>query len=78
MNAARNKFVDDTSDIAKKHGTFSPFVYINYAGPNQDPLCGYGADNAGFIKETAQKYDPNGVFQTLMPGGFKISQSSCV
>ena len=28
-----------------------------------------------FLKEVAAKYDPTGVFQTLVPDGFKISKA---
>ncbi len=77
MEGARKDFVDVSEGIAKKHNAFSPFLYINYAAPFQDPLCGYGAESVKFLKETAVKYDPEGVFQKLMPGGFKVSQATC-
>lgn len=77
MDEARQKFLDDAEAIAKKHSKYSPFVYLNYAGPKQKPLCGYGADNVAFIKKVAKKYDPQGVFQKLMPGGFKIDNAAC-
>ncbi|PFH59647.1 hypothetical protein XA68_12052 [Ophiocordyceps unilateralis] len=77
MEQARRDFVKATVAVAKKHKTYSPFLYINYAGPDQDPLCGYGAQTVAFLKRTAEKYDPNGVFQKLMPGGFKVSQAKC-
>lgn len=77
MNSARQRFVDGAAAIAKDKGTYSPFVYVNYAGPNQQPLCGYGHENVEALRKAARKYDPSGVFQTLMPGGFKISQAQC-
>ncbi|KAK5994161.1 FAD-dependent monooxygenase sdcF [Cladobotryum mycophilum] len=77
MNDARKKFISAATDVAKKHGTFHPFVYINYAAPTQDPLCGYGVESFAFLRKTAKKYDPKGVFQTLMPGGFKLDKSGC-
>lgn len=49
------------------------FVYLNYAGSEQDPLGAYGASNVRLMKEAASRYDPTGVFQTRIPGGFKIS-----
>ncbi|KAM4057466.1 FAD binding domain-containing protein [Hirsutella rhossiliensis] len=77
MEAARRKFIDVSEAVAKKHGTYSPFLYINFAAPSQEPLCGYGAESVAFLNKTAKKYDPHGVFQTLMPGGFKISKAKC-
>ncbi|KAL6694378.1 FAD-binding domain-containing protein [Trichoderma pleuroticola] len=77
MYAARDDFIVATESVAKKYGTYHPFLYINYASPSQNPLCGYGVDNFNFLKTTAAKYDPHGVFQKLMPGGFKVSKATC-
>lgn len=38
----------------------------------QSIFPGYGADNHEKLKTIAKNYDPEGVFQNLMPGGFKI------
>ncbi|KAE8149817.1 hypothetical protein BDV25DRAFT_130089 [Aspergillus avenaceus] len=51
------------------------FIYLNYAGPGQNPLQSYGEDNLIELTRVAKKYDPHGVFQTQVPGGFKISQA---
>ncbi|RYP16713.1 hypothetical protein DL765_004949 [Monosporascus sp. GIB2] len=48
--------------------------YLSYADFTQDPLRTYGEGNVGYIREVAAKYDPTGVFQSRMPGGFKISK----
>lgn len=48
--------------------------YLNYADSTQDPLSTYGQKNIDHIREVAAKFDPTGVFQTRMPGGFKISK----
>ncbi|KAI0967871.1 hypothetical protein F4678DRAFT_482894 [Xylaria arbuscula] len=50
-----------------------PWTYLNYADKTQDPLSSYGLENVVKMKEVAAKYDPQGVFQTLCPGGFKLS-----
>ncbi|KAF5025129.1 hypothetical protein F66182_2830 [Fusarium sp. NRRL 66182] len=49
------------------------WTYLNYADKSQDPLGSYGADNIKKMKDAAAKYDPEQVFQKLVPGGFKIS-----
>ncbi len=46
-------------------------MYKNYAAAEQNPFMGYGAANLDFLKEV-QKYDPEGIFTRLVPGGFKI------
>ncbi|OTA99087.1 hypothetical protein M426DRAFT_16758 [Hypoxylon sp. CI-4A] len=50
------------------------FVYLNYADASQDPLGSYGSENVQFIRDVAAAYDPTGVFQQRIPGGFKISR----
>ncbi|KAJ3578650.1 hypothetical protein NPX13_g1910 [Xylaria arbuscula] len=49
------------------------FIYMNYADDDQSPLETYGSSNIEFMKGVAKKYDPAGVFQTRIPGGYKIS-----
>ncbi|KAF9879581.1 FAD binding domain-containing protein [Colletotrichum karsti] len=48
--------------------------YLNYADPSQDPIKTYGGVNVDYIRRVASKYDPEGVFQKRIPGGFKISR----
>jgi hypothetical protein len=49
------------------------WVYMNYADKTQDVLGSYGLSNISKMRDVAAKYDPHQVFQTLCPGGFKIS-----
>lgn len=46
---------------------------MNYDDKDQNPLESYGPENVAKIRAAAAKYDPDGIFQTLVPGGFKIS-----
>ncbi|KAH7224441.1 hypothetical protein B0J15DRAFT_518487 [Fusarium solani] len=48
--------------------------YLNYADFTQDPLSTYGPENVEYIRKVAKKYDPKGILQTRLPGGFKISK----
>ncbi|PHH64731.1 hypothetical protein CDD81_3993 [Ophiocordyceps australis] len=50
-----------------------PWIYLNYAHASQMVLQSYGPDNVRRMREAAAKYDADGVFQRLCPGGFKIS-----
>ncbi|KAG6354435.1 hypothetical protein INS49_004452 [Diaporthe citri] len=69
-------WVKNVQDYAKSVGAHVEWRYLNYADYTQDPLGSYGAENVEFIREVAAKYDPEGVFQSKIPGGFKISKSS--
>jgi hypothetical protein len=61
-------------DFAKSVQGDMDFLYLNYADSDQDPLGTYGASNIKLMKDVAAKYDPTGVFQTRVPGGYKISK----
>ena len=57
---------------ARKMGLLKEHVYANYADSTQKPIQSYGKENVEFLKRTAKKYDPHGVFQKKVPGGFKL------
>jgi hypothetical protein len=50
------------------------WLYLNYADWNQDPFSTFGEENVAKIRAASAKYDKLGVFQTMAPGGFKISK----
>lgn len=50
----------------------TPFRYLNYAHPLQDPISSYGAENVALLKRASAKYDPKGFFQKKVTGGFKL------
>lgn len=75
MYEAAKEWYSSVKRTTEELGTDFPFLYLNFASDFQDPFCGYGAENVRFLQETAKKYDPEGVFQTLLPGGFKISEA---
>ena len=57
---------------AQKMGKSHRYIYLNYAAPWQDPISGYGAANKAQLQAVSCKYDPLGVFQRQVPGGFKL------
>ncbi|KAH6695209.1 FAD binding domain-containing protein [Plectosphaerella plurivora] len=59
--------------FAESVGANTPWRYMNYVSPTQDPIKSYGAQNVAFIRDVAKEYDPTGFFQTRVNGGFKIS-----
>lgn len=48
------------------------FQFANDAGYFQDVIKSYGAANVQKLKQVANKYDPQGIFKDIMPGGFKL------
>ena len=61
--------------FAAARGGLDPFVYLNYAYSTQEPIQSYGAANVKKLQAVSRKYDPSGVFQKLVPGGFKLFAS---
>ena len=57
---------------AQQMGLLKEFVYANYGGRHQRPFESYGKANYQFLKKVAGRYDPKGMFQKQVPGGFKL------
>ncbi|PWY93673.1 FAD-binding domain-containing protein [Aspergillus sclerotioniger CBS 115572] len=57
---------------AKEKGQAVGFTFMNYASGFQDPVASYGVENVSRLQGVSRKYDPEGVFQRLVPGGFKL------
>ncbi len=58
---------------AKATNLFYPWIFLNQADANQDPIAtyGYGVSKAKMLA-IARKYDPRGIFQKNVPG-FKLT-----
>ncbi|KAK4234829.1 6-hydroxy-D-nicotine oxidase [Achaetomium macrosporum] len=68
-------WVESVKEFAQGiEGGLLEWRYLNYADKSQDPLASYGEANLELMREVAAKYDPDGVFQRLCPGGFKLSE----
>ncbi|THU85295.1 FAD-binding domain-containing protein, partial [Dendrothele bispora CBS 962.96] len=57
---------------AEQRGLFNQWIYLNYASPDQDPYAGIPTANAQRLRDIRQSVDPDGVFKSLWPGGFKL------
>lgn len=49
-----------------------PYTYMNYSFTSQDPIGSYGAENKAELQRVSKRYDPQGLFQKGVPGGFKL------
>lgn len=72
MNQAADKLLNNIIHAAKTSGTFNRYIDLNHANKNQDPISGYGPDVKAKLQAVSREYDPDGVFQTAVPGGFKL------
>ncbi|KAG7424939.1 Bifunctional solanapyrone synthase [Fusarium oxysporum f. sp. raphani] len=62
--------------LVKVRGKHREFKYMNYGHNEQDIITGYGQKSKAFLKRVASQYDPDGVFQKLRLGGFKINNNA--
>ena len=61
-----------SEDEARKLGLYHKYLYLNYAASWQDPFSGYGDEQKAKLQAVSRKYDPKGVFQKQVSGGFKL------
>ncbi|KAI0389167.1 FAD-binding domain-containing protein [Xylariaceae sp. FL0594] len=69
---AMKSAVDKMRNDATKKETFVDYVYMNYASEDQDVISSYGDENMKFLQKTSKEYDPEGLFQKGVPGGWKL------
>ena len=60
------------TEYAQTMGVYGSFQFLNDAFQSQQPLQSYGTGSYGKLKSASLQYDPSGVFQHLVPGGFKL------
>ena len=70
-NAVTDLFTKFDAYAAAQNG-LNAYTYLNYAYETQKPIQGYGTTNVKKLQAVSKKYDPSGVFQKLVPGGFKL------
>ena len=70
--STERKFFDEIDEASKAAGLFNRFKYLNYAAPWQKPIDGYGPKNKAYLQAVSRKYDPKGMFQKGVPGGYKL------
>lgn len=58
--------------VLQRAGLYIPFKYLNYADQSQEPFSSYGKQSQSFLRGVSRRYDPTGLFQTSVPGGFKL------
>lgn len=68
--AAVEGFWGQQVQILQEAGLWFNFTFLNYAGPNQNPIKTYGTLPA--LQKVSKKYDPRGIFQTAVPGPWKL------
>ncbi|KAI4150904.1 MAG: hypothetical protein LQ340_003815 [Diploschistes diacapsis] len=71
LNATRS-VISAIKKASQQQGLSSNFIYLNYASKEEDPIGGYGGASKAQLQGVSRKYDPRGLFQKAVPGGFKL------
>ncbi|KAI1178067.1 FAD-binding domain-containing protein [Nemania sp. FL0916] len=61
-------------ELSKERGLDVPFIFMNDASQDQNPLESYGPESISRLKDISQKYDKKQVFQNLQNDGFLLSK----
>ncbi|KAL9578404.1 MAG: hypothetical protein Q9212_005735 [Teloschistes hypoglaucus] len=75
INSAAREIWKRSDALAEQMGLRRPWLYLNYAAQDQDPIASYGTDSVERLKAASRKFDPKGLFQRNVPGGFKLFPS---
>lgn len=71
------KMIEEAKDLAKQKGIWDEYLYLNYASRfgshrTQNVMQSYGSKNLDAMRAVSKRYDPTGLFQKAVPGGFKL------
>ncbi|KAF4588015.1 oxygen-dependent FAD-linked oxidoreductase family protein [Pleurotus pulmonarius] len=72
MQAAVREVINWGTKEAKKRNVLHPWLYINYALPDQKVYDSYGKTNVNALLKIKNKFDPKNTFGKLWKGGFKL------
>lgn len=72
MEKSISDFLKDCVDLAARRDLEHRFIFPNYAWPTDDVMEGYGEQRLSILRNVAQRWDPEGFFQTHVTGGFKL------
>ncbi|KAK8079211.1 hypothetical protein PG994_003018 [Apiospora phragmitis] len=72
VHSTAKTLLDNVEKKARSLGAYDPFIYLNYAGPEQRPIATYGEENLQRLKAVRDRVDPIGMFTKQVPGGYKL------
>ncbi|KAL2150094.1 hypothetical protein VTH82DRAFT_7770 [Thermothelomyces myriococcoides] len=74
--AAVESLLANMRQLAAKRGCLHRYIYANYGYHKDDIMAGYGEKSLERLREVSRKYDPDGMFQRGIAGGFKLGHLS--
>jgi hypothetical protein len=70
VEAAAVQFIEDVEKLTKAENMQTGYTYLNYAHEGQK-VFGEGR-RLEELRSVSRRYDPDGIFQRCVPGGFKL------
>ncbi|KAL8650625.1 MAG: hypothetical protein Q9226_005064 [Calogaya cf. arnoldii] len=64
--------IEKEARYQNKPSLYHRYKYLNYADGGQDVIGGYGMNVKRRLRRVSARYDPRGVFQRQVVGGFKL------
>lgn len=73
IKATMSEYLKWIEETAEERGILRPFMYLNYVDPSQPVYeSSLAPEDLARIKEIQASFDPDLVFQKLVPGGTKL------
>ncbi|KFA54288.1 hypothetical protein S40293_04840 [Stachybotrys chartarum IBT 40293] len=72
VHAAAELWYNSIKEYTISRGKDHTWEFANYAAWFQDPMASYGPENLQFLQDVSRKYDPSGLFQKAVRGGYKL------
>ncbi|OTB15926.1 hypothetical protein K445DRAFT_317555 [Daldinia sp. EC12] len=72
VHSGSTQLIGEVEAAAKKSGNYLRYLFMNDASWDQDVIGHYGTNNVRKLRRIQREYDPDLVFQRLVPGGYKI------
>ncbi|RYO80892.1 hypothetical protein DL766_010441 [Monosporascus sp. MC13-8B] len=73
VRVATEDMIGQVEKASKAEDSHVHYLFKNDANHEQDVIGSYGEENVRRLRDAQAKYDPDRVFQKLMPGGWKLS-----
>jgi hypothetical protein len=74
MTQFMRRILERFAHTATQMGLLHRYIFQNHAFEEQDVFAGYGKINLRRLKSIRQDIDPDGIFQKLQPGYFKLGE----
>ncbi|KAI1747597.1 hypothetical protein F4782DRAFT_520572 [Xylaria castorea] len=68
VSSTAKTLFDNIKKEAQSLGAYDPFIYLNYAEPDQNPIGTYGEESVQRLNAVRRRVDAAGVFTNQVPG----------